>query len=126
MEDQGDEAEKPSNPELKLKGPYFRYEKRLDELFFDLKQKYLLCPICGAEISILDFQVLVDDISSTLSPEKARKFSMKIMGLYRDSPAYAIEVLAILGGDFQTEEESENDYLEELEGLIETHRGSAG
>jgi hypothetical protein len=59
--------------------------------------------------------VLVDEISATLPPVKARKFSMKMMGLCRDSPSYAIEVLSILRDDFPTERASENDYLEELE-----------
>jgi hypothetical protein len=40
------------------------------------------------------------------------------MRLYRDSHEYAIEVLSILRGDF-SEGEPKNDYLEELEELIQ-------
>ena len=73
-------------------------------------------------MSILDFQVLVEEISATLPPVKARKFSMKLMDLYRDTPDYAIEVLSILRGDFSSSDVIENDYLEELENLIKTPR----
>jgi hypothetical protein len=109
-----------SKPDKVLNGPFTRYEKRETEQYFDLKQKYLQCTICGCEITILDFQVLVEEISSTLSPIKARKFSMKMMGLYRDSQEYAIEVLSILRGDFSLEVEAKNDFLEELEKLVQT------
>jgi len=107
-----------------LKGPYFRYEKRETELFFDLKQKYLECPSCGSEIVVLDFQMLVEEISATLPPVKARKFSMKMMGLYLDSREYAIEVLSILRGDFPPENEPRDDYLKELEELIKSPKQS--
>lgn len=70
-------------------------------------------------MTILDFQVLVEKISATLPPEKARKFSMKFMELYGSTPDYAIEVLSILRGDFSSGSVPGNDYLEELEELIQ-------
>lgn len=103
-----------------LSGPLFRYERRETETYFDLKHKYLSCTSCGLEIKILDFQVLVEEISATLPPKKARKFSMKMMKLHHDSHEYAIEVLSILRGDFSSESELENDYLKELEELLQT------
>lgn len=121
--DQNDGALSPSIIKP-LKGPYFRYERRETELFFDLKQKYLKCPHCGSKILILDFQVLVEEISATLPPVKARKFSIKMMDLYLDSHEYAIEVLSILRGDFMLEAEPRNDYLKELEELIKAPRQS--
>lgn len=117
--DGNEEAQRPLRLARLFNGPYFRYERRETELFFDLKQKYLQCLRCGSEITILDFQVLVEEISATLPPSKARKFSMKMMGLYQDSQEYAIEVLSILRGDFSSEVETENDFLEELEELIQ-------
>jgi hypothetical protein len=103
-----------------LRGPFFRYERRDTEPYFDLKQKYLLCTSCDGEITILDFQVLVEEISATLPPMKARKFSMKMMELYYDSHEHAIEVLSVLRGDFSPENEPEHDYLKELEELMQT------
>jgi len=103
-----------------LRGPFFRYERRDTEPYFDLKQKYLLCTSCDGEITILDFQVLVEEISATLPPVKARKFSMKMMELYYDSHEHAIEVLSVLRGDFSPENEPEHDYLKELEELMQT------
>ena len=117
--DRNEEALGPLRPAKVLKGPFTRYERRETELYFDLKQKYLQCASCGSEITILDFQVLLEEISATLPPVKARKFSMKMMGLYRDSHEYAIEVLSILRGDFSLEVETENNYLEKLEELIQ-------
>ncbi len=76
-------------------------------------------PNCGSEITVIDFQVLVDEIAATLPPEKARAFSMKIMGLYSDSRDYAIEVFNILTWDFTSKPERGNDYLKELEKLIQ-------
>jgi hypothetical protein len=64
--------------------------------------------------------MLVEEISTTLLPIIARKFSMKMMGLYRDSPENAREILSILRGDFSLEVETEKDILEELEMLIQT------
>jgi hypothetical protein len=115
---QNEEARRPRILAKALRGPYVRYEMRETELVFDLKKKYLECPSCGSEITILDFQVLVGDISATLPPVKARRFTMKMLGLYRDSHEYAIEVLSILRGDF-SEGKRQNDYLEELEQLIQ-------
>ena len=80
--------------------------------------KYLKCPTCGSEITILDFQMLVGEIAASLPPVKARKFTMKLLSLYRRSPEYAIEVLHTEGGDFFSDEAPEQDYLEELENLI--------
>jgi hypothetical protein len=115
---QNEDARRPRILVKALRGPYVRYELRENELVFDLKQKYLECLSCGSEIKILDFQVLVGEISATLAPVKARRFTMKMMRLYRDSHEYAIEVLSILRGDF-SEGEPKNDYLEELEELIQ-------
>ena len=47
---------------------------------------------------------------------------MKIMGLYSDTRDYAIEVLSILSGDFTSKPESGNDYLKELEKLMQAPR----
>ncbi len=47
---------------------------------------------------------------------------MKIMGLYSDSRDYAIEVLSILTGDFTAKKGQRNDYLKELEELIQAPR----
>ena len=64
--------------------------------------------------------MLVDQIAATLPPEKARKFSMKIMDLYNKSRDYAIEVLSILTGDLTGEPKCENDYLKQLEEFIQS------
>ena len=103
-----------------LSGPFYRYERRETELYFDLRQKYLTCTDCGCDIVILDFQVLVEEISATLPPVNSRKFSMKMMELYYDSHEHAIEVLSILRGDFSQENAHEHDYLKELEELLKT------
>lgn len=103
-----------------LKGPFTRYRKRENELYFDLEEKYLTCPECRNEIRVIDFQVLVDKVSAKLPPEKARAFSMKIMDLYDDSRDYAIEVLSILTEDFNSEPWKDGDFLEELEALIQS------
>ena len=120
--DQTDENQRLSRNDKPLMGPFTRYRRRETELYFDIKEKYLKCPKCDSEITVIDFQVLVDEIAATLPPEKARAFSMKIMGLYSDSRDYAIEVLSILTGDFTSKPERGNDYLKELEKLIQaTH-----
>jgi hypothetical protein len=103
-----------------LSGPFYHYDRRETELYFDLSQKYLTCTSCGCDIVILDFQVLVEEISATLPSAEARKFSMKMMELYYDSHDYAIEVLSILRGDFSPENAPEHDYLKELEELLLT------
>ena len=116
------ENQKHSSADMTLKGPFTRYQRRGTELYFDLNEKYLKCPNCGSEITVIDFQVLVDEISATLPHEKARAFSMKMMGLYSDSRDYAIEVLSILTGDFTAKKGQRNDYLKELEELIQAPR----
>lgn len=116
------ENHRQSNADMTLKGPFTRYQQRESELFFDLKEKYLKCINCGSEITVIDFQVMVDKISATLSPEEARAFSMKMMALYRDSHDYAIEVLSILTGDFSAESGLGDDFLKELEELIQSPR----
>ena len=103
-----------------LRGPFTRYRQRDSELYFDLEEKYLECPYCGTKIKVIDFQVLVDQKASSLPPEKARKFSMKIMDLYNDSSDYAIEILSILTGDLRSEPQGENDYLKQLEEIIQS------
>ena len=120
--DQTGKTQSTSSIDRTLKGPFTRYQRRDAELFFDLKEKYLKCPNCGSEITVIDFQVMVDEISATLPPMKARAFSMKMMSLYTDSNDYAIEVLSILTGDFKTEPGHGNDYLMELEELIQASR----
>lgn len=117
--DHSDENQRLSHNDNSLKGPFTRYQRRETELYFDLKEKYLTCPNCGSEITVIDFQVLVDEIAATLPHEEARAFSMKIMGLYSDSRDYAIEVLSILTGDLTMEQGRGNDYLKELEKLIQ-------
>ena len=112
--------EKEHRPDKILKGPFTRFRKRDSELYFDLEEKYLECPYCSTEITVIDFQVLVDQISATLPPEKARTFSMKIMDLYNESRDYAIEVLSILTGDLTAEPKCETDYLKQLEELIQS------
>jgi hypothetical protein len=118
------ENQNTSRPDKMLKGPFTRYQRRETELYFDLKEKYFTCPNCGSEIKVIDFQVLVDQISATLSPEKARAFSMKMMDLFSESRDYAIEVLSILTGDFTLEPKPRNDYLNELEELMQVGRAS--
>lgn len=112
------------NKNKSLRGPFTQYKQRENETYFDLEEKYLECPTCGEKINVIDFQVLVDRIASTLSPEKARAFSMRIMDLYDDSKDYAIEVLSILTGDISSDPEAKNDYLNELEELIQDARVS--
>ena len=104
---------------MSLRGPFTRYRRRDNEIYFDLEEKYLACSICGTKIKVVDFQVLVDKIAETLPPEKARAFSMKMMGLYDNSRDYAIEVLSILTGDFKFESDHGEDYLKQLEELIQ-------
>jgi len=86
-----------------LKGPYYRYERRESDLYFDLKKKYLLCTNCGQEISIVDFQVMTELISSKLPPEYARMFSMKNMRLYDLYPEKMKALLLIFMDDFMME-----------------------
>jgi hypothetical protein len=105
-----------------LRGPFTQYKQRVNETYFDLAEKYLECPNCGEKITVIDFQVLVDQMAATLPPEKARAFSIKIMDLYDDSRDYAIEVLSILTGDLASEPRDESDYLKELEELIQSAR----
>ncbi len=108
-----------SSTYMTLKGPFTRYQHRENELFFDLKEKYLECTNCRSEIKVIDFQVLVEEISVTIPPEKARAFSMKMMDLYRESSDYAIEKLSILTGDFKAEPVCGKEILKEVEKLIQ-------
>jgi len=59
--DQIGKTQSPSSTDKTLKGPFTRYQRREAELFFDLKEKYFKCPNCGSEVTVIDFQVLVDD-----------------------------------------------------------------
>ena len=114
-----DEEQKTGSSNV-LEGPFTRYKKREEELYFDLEAKYLTCTNCGGEIRVIDFQVLVEEISAKLPPEEARAFSTKIMNLYDGSRDYAIEVLSILTGDIHSESKTKGGYLEELEQLTQS------
>jgi hypothetical protein len=84
-----------------LKGPNTRYEKRDNDLFFDLTKKYYTCTHCGEEISVLDIQVLIEAVSTKLPPADARRFSMKTMGHYRLHPSLMKEVVPLIVDDFE-------------------------
>ena len=84
-----------------LKGPYTRYSKRDDELFFDLTEKYYECVSCGQEVSVLDIQTLIANLSARLPPEDARRFTMKMMAKYRMNPESIRETVPILLDDFE-------------------------
>ena len=84
-----------------LKGPYTRYSKRDDELFFDLTEKYYECVSCGQEVSVLDIQTLIANLSARLPPEDARRFTMKMMAKYRMNSESIREAVPILLDDFE-------------------------
>ncbi len=84
-----------------LVGPFYRYEKRENELYFDLKKKYICCTDCGVEINILDIEVMIESLSSRLPPRYARAFSMKNLHLYRVHPRKAKLIIQILMDDFE-------------------------
>jgi hypothetical protein len=84
-----------------LRGPYTRYEKRENELFFDLVKKYYTCNHCGEEISVLDVQVLIETVSMKLPSADARRFSMKMMGQFRLDPKVMREVVPLIVDDFE-------------------------
>jgi hypothetical protein len=84
-----------------LKGPYTRYRRRENDLFFDLAKKYYECIRCGEEISVLDIQVLIETVSRRLPPDDARRFSMKMMGKYRLDPKPISEVVPLFVDDFE-------------------------
>ncbi len=84
-----------------LKGPYTRYSKRDDELFFDLTEKYYECVSCGQEVSVLDIQTLIANLSARLPPEDARRFTMKMMAKYRMNPESIKDAMPILLDDFE-------------------------
>ncbi len=83
-----------------LNGPYTRYHRRDDVLFFDLEKKYYTCVHCGHETSVLDIQVLIDTISRNLPPADARRFSMKMMGKYALDPESIKQVVTLFVDDF--------------------------
>ena len=79
----------------KMKGPFVKYVKRENELYFDIERKYFHCENCGVEVDVTDFQVLIDQISSMLPPEYARGFSMRNLILF-DNHHWAFCHLAYL------------------------------
>lgn len=83
-----------------LNGPYTRYHRRDDVLFFDLEKKYYTCVNCG-EIPVLDIQVLIEAVSRKLPPADARRFSMKMMEKYRFDPKAIREVVPLIVDDFE-------------------------
>jgi hypothetical protein len=90
-----------------LEGPYFRYEKRESENYFDLAMKFFRCSNCRHDVVIFDFQVVLESLCSKLPPDYARKFSMKNYNLYCSHPEKMKTIIAILYGDFEN-----NDFLD--------------
>jgi hypothetical protein len=84
-----------------LEGPYYRYRKRESEAFFDLEKKYLICINCLQEIEVMDYQVIVEHLSSKLPPEHARSFAMKSMHQYYLDPEKMKSVLLLIVDDFE-------------------------
>lgn len=84
-----------------LEGPFLRYRKRESELYFDLEKKYLNCIRCGHEMEVMDFQVIVEKISSKLPPKQARNFSMKNMRQFKSNPEKMKMILTIFMDDFE-------------------------
>ncbi len=84
-----------------LNGPYTRYHRRDDDLFFDLEEKYYKCVHCGCEISVLDIQVLIETISRKLPPTDARRFFIKMMGKYSLDPEFIKQVVPLFVDDFE-------------------------
>lgn len=91
----------PKCEEILLNGPFLRYKKRESELYFDLEKKYFKCTRCGLESEIVDIQVIIDNLSSKLPPEYARKFFMKNMRLYSSLPERMKALLLIMIDEFQ-------------------------
>ncbi len=84
-----------------LNGPYTRYHRRDDVLFFDLEKKYFTCVHCGHEISVLDIQVLIDTVSRKLPPTDARRFSMKMLRKYSLDPEPIKQAVTLFVDDFE-------------------------
>jgi hypothetical protein len=68
-----------------MKGPFLQYERRKNELYFDLKRKYYRCRRCDYEFDVEDFQVIVEKLARNLPPKKARKFTMSFMRNYQEN-----------------------------------------
>jgi hypothetical protein len=84
-----------------LEGPFFRYNRRESEFYFDLKKKYLNCSNCGEEIVIVDYQVMVELLASKLPPEVAKRFTMKNMNLLELYPDKMKEIIMLLFREFE-------------------------
>lgn len=86
-----------------MKGPFTKYKKRETELYFDLERKYEHCELCGIDVEVVDFQVLIEKISSMLPPEQARSFSMKNNRLFEILPEKSVSLLFTILDDAQRE-----------------------
>jgi hypothetical protein len=84
-----------------LEGPFFSYRKRETELYFDLEKKYVKCSSCGEELEIVDYQVMVELLASMLSPDSARRFTMKNMDLFEQHPGEMKEIIQLLFREFE-------------------------
>ncbi len=84
-----------------LEGPFFRYQRRESELYFDLEKKYVRCTSCGEELDIVDYQVMVELLASMLPPESARRFTMKNMDLFEQHPGKMKEIIPLLFREFE-------------------------
>ena len=84
-----------------LEGPFFRYQRRESELYFDLEKKYVRCTSCGEELDIVDYQVMVEVLASMLPPENARRFTMKNMDHFEENPGKMKKIIQLLFREFE-------------------------
>ncbi len=84
-----------------MQGPFTTYKKRETELYFDLERKYEHCAYCGIDVEIVDFQVLIEKLSSRLPPSQARTFSMKNSRLFEIMPEQIVSLLSSILDEVQ-------------------------
>ncbi|MHA2391250.1 MAG: hypothetical protein ACXAEX_04715 [Promethearchaeota archaeon] len=84
-----------------ISGPFYHYEQRKSDLYFDLDDKYFHCFNCGKDFHVLDFEVLVEGLSSKLPPEFARHFSMRTFKLFEKFPEIVKDLVLTVMDDFQ-------------------------
>ena len=89
----------------RARGPFFRYQRRESELYFDLEKKYVRCTSCGEELDIVDYQVMVEGLASMLPPEGARRFTMKNMDHFEEHPGKMKEIIQLLFREFEEDRE---------------------
>lgn len=86
-----------------MKGPINKYKKRETELYFDLEKKYEYCELCGIDVDVVDFQVLIEKISSMLPPKQARSFSIKNNKLFEVMPEKTVNLFFTILDDTQSQ-----------------------